>query len=49
MPHRIVEGTARAGAFGIVMAARNIGVFFGPLVLGLLVAGPEDGRCRSTS
>src|SRR6185295_19180882 len=28
MPHRIVEGTARAGAYGIVMAARNIGVFF---------------------
>ena len=42
MPHRIVEGTARAGAFGIVMAARNIGVFFGPLVLGILVEGPDD-------
>jgi MFS family permease len=42
MPHRIVGGAARAGAFGIVMAARNIGVFFGPLVLGLLVKGPED-------
>jgi MFS family permease len=42
VPHRIVGGAARAGAFGIVMAARNIGVFFGPLVLGLLVKGPED-------
>lgn len=42
LPHRIVGGAARAGAFGIVMAARNIGVFFGPLVLGLLVKGPED-------
>jgi MFS family permease len=42
VPHRIVGGTARAGAFGIVMAARNIGVFFGPLVLGILVEGPED-------
>jgi len=42
MPHRIVGGTARAGAYGIVMAARNIGVFFGPLILGLLVKGPED-------
>ena len=42
MPHRIVGGTARAGAFGIVMAARNIGVFFGPLILGVLVKGPED-------
>ena len=42
MPHRIVEGTARAGAYGIVMAARNIGVFFGPLVLGILVEGPDD-------
>jgi MFS family permease len=42
MPHRIVEGTARAGAYGIVMAARNVGVFFGPLVLGILVKGPED-------
>jgi MFS family permease len=42
MPHRIVGGTARAGAYGIVMAARNIGVFFGPLVLGILVKGPED-------
>lgn len=42
VPHRIVGGTARAGAFGIVMAARNIGVFFGPLLLGLLVEGPED-------
>jgi len=42
VPHRIVGGTARAGAFGIVMAARNIGVFFGPLVLGILVKGPED-------
>src|SRR6185295_18291138 len=42
MPHRIVGGTARAGAFGIVMAARNIGVFFGPLILGILVEGPED-------
>lgn len=41
-PHRIVGGTARAGAFGIVMAARNIGVFAGPIILGLLVAGPED-------
>jgi hypothetical protein len=44
MPHRIVGGAARAGAFGIVMAARNIGVFFGPLVLGVLVKGPEDWR-----
>jgi predicted MFS family arabinose efflux permease len=42
MPHRIVQGTARAGAFGIVMAARNIGVFFGPLILGVLIDGPED-------
>jgi MFS family permease len=42
VPHRIVGGTARAGAFGIVMAARNIGVFLGPLVLGVLVKGPED-------
>ena len=42
VPHRIVGGTARAGAFGIVMAARNIGVFFGPLVLGVLVKGPQD-------
>ncbi|HEY3145411.1 MAG TPA: MFS transporter [Dongiaceae bacterium] len=42
VPHRIVGGPARAGAFGIVMAARNIGVFFGPLVLGVLVKGPED-------
>ena len=42
MPHRIVQGTARAGAFGIVMAARNIGVFFGPLILGVLIKGPED-------
>jgi MFS family permease len=42
VPHRIVGGAARAGAFGIVMAARNIGVFFGPLVLGMLVRGPED-------
>ena len=42
MPHRIVEGTARAGAYGIVMAARNVGVFFGPLVLGVLIKGPED-------
>ncbi|HEV8390411.1 MAG TPA: MFS transporter [Dongiaceae bacterium] len=42
VPHRIVGGTARAGAFGIVMAARNIGVFFGPLILGLLVKGPRD-------
>lgn len=42
VPHRIVGGTARAGAFGIVMAARNVGVFFGPLVLGVLVKGPED-------
>ncbi|HEY1385447.1 MAG TPA: MFS transporter [Dongiaceae bacterium] len=42
VPHRIVGGAARAGAFGIVMAARNIGVFFGPLVLGVLVKGPED-------
>jgi MFS family permease len=42
MPHRIVGGAARAGAFGIVMAARNVGVFFGPLVLGVLVKGPED-------
>jgi MFS family permease len=42
VPHRIVGGAARAGAFGIVMAARNIGVFFGPLVLGVLVEGPED-------
>ncbi|MEZ5830806.1 MAG: MFS transporter [Dongiaceae bacterium] len=42
MPHRIVGGAARAGAFGIVMAARNIGVFLGPLVLGVLVKGPED-------
>jgi len=44
VPHRIVGGAARAGAFGIVMAARNIGVFFGPLVLGVLVKGPEDWR-----
>ena len=43
-PHRIVGGAARAGAFGIVMAARNIGVFFGPLVLGVLVKGPADWR-----
>jgi len=42
MPHRIVGGAARAGAFGIVMAARNVGVFFGPLILGVLVKGPED-------
>jgi MFS family permease len=42
VPHRIVGGTARAGAFGIVMTARNIGVFFGPLVLGVLVKGPQD-------
>jgi nitrate/nitrite transporter NarK len=42
VPHRIVGGAARAGAFGIVMAARNIGVFFGPLILGVLVKGPED-------
>jgi MFS family permease len=42
VPHRIVGGAARAGAFGIVMAARNVGVFFGPLVLGVLVKGPED-------
>jgi MFS family permease len=42
VPHRIVGGTARAGAYGIVMAARNIGVFFGPLILGFLVKGPED-------
>jgi MFS family permease len=42
VPHRIVGGAARAGAFGIVMAARNIGVFVGPLVLGVLVKGPED-------
>jgi MFS family permease len=42
VPHRIVGGAARAGAFGIVMAARNIGVFLGPLVLGLLVGGPQD-------
>ena len=42
VPHRIVGGAARAGAFGIVMAARNIGVFLGPLVLGILVKGPED-------
>jgi MFS family permease len=42
MPHRIVGGAARAGAFGIVMAARNVGVFFGPLILGILVKGPED-------
>jgi hypothetical protein len=33
VPHRIVGGAARAGAFGIVMAARNIGVLFGPLIL----------------
>jgi len=44
VPHRIVGGAARAGAFGIVMAARNIGVFFGPLILGVLVKGPEDWR-----
>jgi MFS family permease len=42
VPHRIVGGAARAGAFGIVMAARNVGVFFGPLILGVLVKGPED-------
>lgn len=42
VPHRIVGGAARAGAFGIVMAARNVGVFFGPLVLGILVQGPDD-------
>lgn len=42
LPHRIVGGAARAGAFGIVMAARNIGVFLGPLVLGILVEGPQD-------
>jgi MFS family permease len=42
VPHRIVGGTARAGAYGIVMAARNIGVFGGPLILGLLVKGPAD-------
>lgn len=42
VPHRIVGGAARAGAFGIVMAARNIGVFFGPLILGVLVKGPQD-------
>lgn len=42
VPHRIVGGTARAGAYGIVMAARNVGVFCGPLILGLLVKGPED-------
>lgn len=42
VPHRIVGRAARAGAFGIVMAARNIGVFFGPLILGVLVQGPED-------
>ena len=44
VPHRIVGGPARAGAYGIVMAARNVGVFFGPLVLGVLVKGPEDWR-----
>jgi predicted MFS family arabinose efflux permease len=42
VPHRIVGGAARAGAFGIVMAARNIGVFYGPLVLALVIHGPED-------
>ena len=42
VPHRIVGGTARAGAFGIVMAARNGGVFAGPFIWGLLVQGPED-------
>ena len=42
VPHRIVGGTARAGAFGIVMTARNIGVFFGPLILGVLVKSPAD-------
>ena len=42
LPHRIVGGAARAGAYGIVMAARNVGVFCGPLVLGLLVKGPAD-------
>lgn len=42
VPHRIVGGAARAGAFGIVMTARNIGVFFGPLAMGVLVEGPED-------
>jgi nitrate/nitrite transporter NarK len=42
VPHRIVGGAARAGAFGIVMAARNIGVFCGPLVLGLLVQSEAD-------
>ena len=42
VPHRIVGGTARAGAYGIVMAARNVGVLFGPLILGILVKGPED-------
>ena len=41
-PHRIVGGAARAGAYGIVMAARNVGVFFGPLILGATVKGPED-------
>lgn len=42
VPHRIVGGAARAGAFGIVMAARNIGVFGGPLLLGLLIGEPDD-------
>ncbi|MGH6893890.1 MAG: MFS transporter [Dongiaceae bacterium] len=42
LPHRIVGGAARAGAFGIVMAARNIGVFCGPLIWGLVVEGPAD-------
>ncbi|WP_119302547.1 MFS transporter [Dongia deserti] len=42
VPHRIVGGAARAGAFGIVMAARNVGVFLGPLLLGVLIKGPED-------
>jgi hypothetical protein len=42
VPHRIVGGTARAGAYGIVMAARNIGVFAGPLILGFLAKGPDD-------
>ncbi len=42
VPHRIVGGTARAGAYGIVMAARNVGVFGGPLILGLLIRGPGD-------
>lgn len=42
VPHRIVGGTARAGAFSIIMTMRNVGVLLGPLLWGVLVDGPED-------